>query len=47
MQEKTNELLNELLSQINSKEELESVRSNLFKRGVESLLKAEMTAQLG
>jgi len=47
MQEKTNELLNELLSQINSKEELESVRSNLFKRGVESLLKAEMTAHLG
>lgn len=47
MQEKTNKLLEELLSQIRSKEDLETVRSTLFKRGVESLLKAEMTAHLG
>lgn len=47
MQEKTSKLLSELLCEINSKEELDSVRSELFKRGVETLLKAEMTAHLG
>ncbi len=47
MQEKTEQLLTQLLGQIDSKEDLESVRSELFKRGVETLLKAEMTAHLG
>ena len=47
MQKKTKQLLDELLGQIDNKEDFESVRSELFKRGVESLLKAEMTAHLG
>ena len=47
MQEKTSKLLTELLGQIENKTDLDTVRSELFKRGVETLLKAEMTAHLG
>ena len=47
MQEKTKELLTALLGQIENKEDLDTVQAELFKRGVETLLKAEMTAHLG
>ncbi len=47
MNEKSKNLLEELISQISSKEELELVREQLFKRGVENLLSAEMTVHLG
>ena len=47
MQDKTNELLTALLGQIENKSDLDTIQSELFKRGVESLLKAEMTAHLG
>lgn len=47
MQDKTKELLDSLINQISSKAEFDSIKSELFKRGVETLLKAEMTAHLG
>lgn len=47
MKEKTNKLLEELLSQIEGKEEFYELREALFKRGVEALLDAELTAHLG
>ena len=47
MNERSEKLLEELISQVSSKEELEQVREQLFKRGVESFLSAEMTAHLG
>ena len=42
MQEQTNELLDELISQLKGKEDFEELREQLFKRGVEALLKSEM-----
>jgi putative transposase len=47
MNEKTEKLLEELVGKLTSKEDLELMRDQLFKRGVESLLKAELTAHLG
>lgn len=47
MKEKTNKLLEELLSQIEGKEEFYELREALFKRGVEALLDAELTVHLG
>ena len=47
MKKKTEDLLNQLVNQLESKEEFEKVRDQLLKRGVESLLKAEMSAHLG
>lgn len=47
MQEKTNQLLEQLISELKGKEDFEELRDQLFKRGVEALLKAEMTAHLG
>lgn len=47
MNEKREELLEQLISEISSKEELEQLREQLFKRGVESLLSSEMTVHLG
>lgn len=41
------EQLNSLIGKINNKEDFELVKDQLLKRGVESLLKAEMTAHLG
>jgi len=47
MKKKTEDLLNQLVNQLESKEDFEKVRDQLLKRGVESLLKAEMSAHLG
>ena len=43
MDEKSQKLLEELIGKISSKEELEKVSNELFKKGVESLLNAELT----
>jgi len=43
----TSDLLDQLIEQLEGKEDFEQVRDQLLKRGVESLLKAEMTAHLG
>ena len=43
MDEKLQKLLEELIGKISSKEELEKVSNELFKKGVESLLNAELT----
>ena len=47
MKKKTEKLLNELIEQLTDKEELDHVQDELFKRGVETLLKSELTAHLG
>ena len=47
MKEKSENLLNQLIEQISSKEELDKIKDSLFKRGVESLLKAELNSHLG
>jgi len=47
MKKNTSELLDQLINQLEGKEDFEQIRDQLFKRGVESLLKAEMTAHLG
>jgi len=47
MKEKSEDLLNQLINQISSKEELDKLKESLFKRGVETLLKAEMNGHLG
>lgn len=47
MEQKTQELMDELLSKLTSKEHLNEMSSQLFKQGIETLLKAEMTAHLG
>lgn len=47
MKKKTQELLDHLISEITDKSDLEQIQDQLFKRGVESLLKAELTAHLG
>ena len=47
MKKKTEDLLNQLVDQLENKEDFDKVRDQLLKRGVESLLKAEMSAHLG
>jgi transposase-like protein len=47
MKKETNELLEQLLSQVEGKEEFHELREALFKRGIEALLNAELTAHLG
>lgn len=47
MQEQTNLLLEELISQLQGKEDFEELREQLYKRGVEALLQSELTAHLG
>lgn len=47
MKEKTKELLDSLVSQIKNKQEFDELQDQLFKRGIQSLLNAELTAHLG
>lgn len=47
MKERTNQLLEELISQLEGKEDFYELKDQLFKRGIEALLKAEMSAHLG
>jgi transposase-like protein len=47
MNNKTDKLLEELLGEIKDKSDFDDVRDALFKRGIQSLLNAEMTAHLG
>lgn len=47
MKDKTKDLLDQLLGQIGDEQEFRQVQDQLFKRGIESLLKAEMSAHLG
>jgi len=47
MKKQTEDLLDELVSQLEGKEDFYELRDQLLKRGIESLLKAEMTAHLG
>lgn len=47
MDNKKQELLNELVNSITSKEDFEKVQEALLKQGIESLLNAEMLAHLG
>ena len=47
MHEELEKQLEALIKQIGNKEDFEKVREQLLKRGVESLLRAEMTAHLG
>lgn len=45
--DKKKQLLEELIKEIKTKEEFDAIKDQLFKRGIESLLNAEMTAHLG
>lgn len=47
MDQEIEKLLNGLVGKLSDRGQLEQVREQLFKRGVESLLRAEMTAHLG
>lgn len=47
MNDKTTKLLEDLLDQINDKAGFDELRDQLFKRGIQTLLNAEMTAHLG
>ncbi|MFS4415054.1 transposase [Maribacter sp. 2307ULW6-5] len=47
MNDEIDRLLDGLVSKLSDKDQLEEVREQLFKRGVETLLKAELTAHLG
>ena len=47
MKKSAEELLNKLVDQLESKEDFDKIRDQLLKRGVEALLKAEMSAHLG
>lgn len=47
MKSENQALLDQLIEQLDSKEEFHELRDQLFKRGVEALLKSEMTAHLG
>lgn len=47
MKKKTEELLMALIGELEGKEDFKEVKDQLFKRGVESLLQAELTAHLG
>ncbi len=44
MKEKTQKLLDDLIDQIDDEKQFRLVQDQLFKRGIESLLKAEMSA---
>jgi transposase-like protein len=45
--DKKKELSEELIKEIKTKEEFNTIKDQLFKRGIESLLNAELTAHLG
>jgi putative transposase len=45
--DKKKQLPEELIKEIKTKEEFDAIKDQLFKRGIESLLNAEMTAHLG
>ena len=45
--DKKKQLLEDLIKEIKTKEEFDAIKDQLFKRGIESLLNAEMTAHLG
>lgn len=45
--DKKTQLLDDLIKEIKTKEEFEAIKDQLFKRGIESLLNAELTAHLG
>jgi transposase-like protein len=47
MNDKTNQILDSLIKEIKTPEEFNALRDQLFKRGVQTLLKAEMDAHLG
>ena len=47
MKKETNDLLEELIKQLEGKEDFYELRDALFKRGVEALLDSELTAHLG
>lgn len=47
MKEQTEKLIDELIAQLGNKKDLLEAQDKLFKRGVENLLKAELTAHLG
>jgi len=47
MNDQTTKLLEELLGQIKDKKDFDELRDQLFKRGIQTLLNAEMTAHLG
>jgi transposase-like protein len=47
MNDKTNQLLDSLIKEIKTPEEFNKLRDQLFKRGVQTLLSAEMDAHLG
>ena len=47
MKKETNDLLEELIKQLEEKEDFYELRDALFKRGVEALLDSELTAHLG
>ncbi|MBT8189012.1 MAG: IS256 family transposase [Bacteroidia bacterium] len=47
MKDKTKKLLEDLIDEIGDQKEFRQVQDQLFKRGVESLLKAELSAHLG
>ncbi len=47
MNEELEKQLESLVGKIQSKEEFDQVRDQLLKRGIETLLNAEMTAHLG
>lgn len=47
MKEKTQKLLDDLIDQIDDEKQFRLVQDQLFKRGIESLLKAELSAYLG
>src|SRR5210317_878367 len=47
MDKKTEKLLEALLSEVKDKSSLDMVSDQLFKRGVQSLLQAELDAHLG
>jgi|SRR5690606_27573492 len=46
MENETQDLLDQFLSKLKSKEQLEELNSQLYKRGIESLLKAELSGHL-
>jgi len=47
MDDKTNQLLDSLINEIKDKNSLDLIRDQLFKRGVQTLLKAELDTHLG
>jgi transposase-like protein len=47
MKDETEKLLDELIAQLGNKKDLLEAQDKLFKRGVENLLKAELSSHLG